>query len=133
MKKLGVVAIAALLSLSFATPSHAGDAGDVGKGEKYVEKKCTGCHDFGDVFKKHGKIGPSLEGGVVGKTVGQQEGFKYSSGMQKAAEEGVVWDEETLDKFLTKPKDVIERTKMSFAGIKKESDRANVIAFLKTL
>jgi cytochrome c len=55
------------------------------------------------------------------------EGFKYSKAMQ---ESGLTWDEATLDKYLTKPKDVVPKTKMAFAGIKKADQRADVIAYL---
>ena len=132
MKKLGLTLIAALFALSFsASPSY---AGDVKKGAKFAKKKCTMCHSFGAKFKKKGKVGPSLEGGVLGVKAGQVKKFKYSKGMKKAAKGGLVWDETNLDKFLTKPKKFIKGTKMSsFPGIKKAGDRANVIAFLKTL
>jgi cytochrome c2 len=132
MKKIGLVFAAALISASFAaTPSF---AGDVAKGAKFAKKKCTICHSFGAKFKKKGKVGPSLEGGVVGKKAGQVAKFKYSKGMKKAAKKGLMWDEANLDAFLTKPKKFIKGTKMSsYPGIKKPAVRANVIAFLKTL
>ena len=135
MKKIGLVFAAALLSVSFAaTPSFAGDAGNVKKGAKFAKKKCTICHSFGAKFKKKGKVGPSLEGGIVGKQAGQVAGFKYSKGMKKAVKKGLIWDEANLETFLTKPKKFIKGTKMSsYPGIKKAKDRANVIVFLKTL
>jgi cytochrome c2 len=75
------------------------------------------------------KVGPSLAG-IVGRPAGQVEGFKYSAVM---AESEVVWDEANLDAFLAKPKDFMKGTKMSFPGLKKEEDRANVIAFFMVL
>ncbi|MBF0447543.1 MAG: c-type cytochrome [Magnetococcales bacterium] len=131
MKKIGLSLFAALFSLSFA--ASASHAGDVDAGASYVKKKCTMCHSFGDKFNKGGKVGPSLEGGIMDKKAGQIEGFKYSSGMSKAGEEGLVWDDATMEKYLTKPKDVVPKTKMAFPGIKSAEDLANVIAFLKTL
>ena len=96
----------------------------VAKGEK-VYKKCKACHALEE--DKH-KVGPSLAG-IVGKPAGAAEGYKYSKAM---AESGLVWDEATLDGYLEKPRSFLKGTKMSFAGLKKEDDRANLIAYLKS-
>ena len=66
---------------------------------------------------------------IVGRSAGAIEGFKYSKAM---AGSGLVWDEATLAGFLAKPKKYLKGTKMSFAGLKKGSDIANVIAYLKS-
>ncbi|KUJ73487.1 cytochrome C [Ruegeria marisrubri] len=113
------------LAASLALPAFA--EGDAAKGEK-VFKKCKACHAVGEGAKN--KVGPALNG-IVGAAAGQAEGFKYSPAMKEAAEGGLVWDEETLAAFLAKPKDVVKGTKMSFAGLKKESEQADVIAYLK--
>jgi cytochrome c len=75
----------------------------------------------------HG-TGPSLFA-IVDRDVAAIDGFSYSSGM--TALEGS-WTIDLLNAFLTKPKDVVAGTKMSFAGLKKDSDRANLIAYLQT-
>jgi|GEM_PF-317530 len=107
--------------LFFASPSFAGDAG---AGEK-VFKKCKSCHVVD--AEKH-KTGPHLVN-LFGRTAGSAEGFKkYSKAIQ---ESGIVWDEQTIDAFLAAPKKYLKGTKMAFAGLKKEEDRANVIAYLK--
>lgn len=104
--------------------SHAALAeGDSAQGEK-VFKKCAACHS---VEAGKNKVGPSLHG-VIGSTAGSVEGFKYSDAMK---ESGLVWDEATLDSFLTKPKDVVPKTRMAFPGLKDEQDRQDVIAYLK--
>jgi cytochrome c len=97
--------------------------GDAAKGEKLF-KKCKACHSL-EAGKK--KVGPSLAG-LFGSTAGMVEGFKYSAAMKDS---GIVWDEETLDGFLAKPKDVVPKTRMAFPGFKKEQDRMDVIAYLK--
>lgn len=97
--------------------------GDAAKGEKLF-KKCKACHSL-EAGKK--KVGPSLAG-LFGSTAGTVEGFKYSAAMKDS---GIVWDEETLDGFLAKPKDVVPKTRMAFPGFKKEQDRMDVIAYLK--
>ncbi len=98
-------------------------------GEK-VFAKCKACHQVGEGAKN--RTGPILNG-TFGAPAAHVDGFKYSKGMQEAAEEGVVWDAETLDAFLEKPKAVIPKTKMSFAGLRKAEDREAVIAYLQSL
>jgi cytochrome c len=102
--------------------------GDAAAGEK-VFNKCKACHAVGDGAKN--KVGPELNG-IVGRTAGSADGFKYSDAMLAKKAEGMVWTEEAIDAYLTKPKDYIPGNKMSFPGLKKEDDRANVIAYLKT-
>jgi len=122
--KIVLALVAALATAGLASGAALAD-GDAAAGQK-VFNKCKACHSP-EAGKN--KIGPSLHG-VVGRNAGAAEGYKYSSAM---AESGLVWDEATLDKFLTKPKDLVNGTKMTFAGLKKEDERANVIAYLKTL
>ena len=86
--------------------------------------KCKICHSF-DTGKK--KIGPHLKG-IVGRQAASVEGYKYSKAM-KAAD--IVWDEASLDAFLKKPRAFLKGTKMTFAGVKKESQRQDLIAYLK--
>ncbi|MEO9526911.1 c-type cytochrome [Roseibium sp.] len=103
-------------------------AGDAAKGKK-VFKKCAACHAVGDNAKN--KVGPQLND-VFGRTAGALEGYKYSKAMIKAGEEGLVWDEATMTTYLEKPKAMIKGTKMAFAGLRKEADLDNIIAYLAT-
>ncbi|SMX32387.1 Cytochrome c-552 [Actibacterium lipolyticum] len=101
--------------------------GDAAAGEK-VFRKCKACHAVGPDAKP--KAGPVLNG-IVGRVAGSIEGFGYSDAMVAAgADEGVIWSPESLDAFLLKPKEFVEGTKMSFAGLRKEDDRVNLIAYL---
>ena len=126
MKTALKLAMAALAFASFATVAHAG--GDAEKGKK-VFKKCKACHAVGENAKN--KVGPVLNG-VIGRKAGTYDGFKYSKAMKEAGEKGVVWNHDTLSAFLEKPRKFIPKTKMAFAGLRKEKDRENVIAYLET-
>lgn len=102
--------------------------GDAAAGEK-IFKKCKACHMIGEGAKS--RTGPPLND-MVGAEVGDLEGFKYSKGMVALAEEDTVWTIENLNALFLKPRDFVTKTKMSFAGLKNEEDRANLIAYLAT-
>ncbi len=123
MTRITLLAASAALMLAFGTGTAFAE-GDAEAGKK-IFNKCKSCHGF-DPGKK--KIGPHLNG-VVGRAAGTVEGYKYSKAMK---ESGLTWDHETLHEFLTKPKALVKGTKMSLAGIKKEADRANVIAYIES-
>ena len=98
-------------------------SGDVVSGEK-IFKKCAACHSI----KKDGrnKIGPALYN-VVGRTVGGVDDYKYSKTL---ASYGKEWTFEELNGFLQKPASYLKGTKMSYAGLRKEKDRASIIKYL---
>ncbi|MCA0872504.1 cytochrome c family protein [Seohaeicola saemankumensis] len=118
--------VAAAMLVTLAVPAFA--EGDAAKGEK-IFKKCKACHAVGDDAKN--KVGPILNG-IVGAPAGANPDFKYSDALKEAAAGGLVWDEANLAAFLTKPKDFMKGTKMSFAGLRKESEIADVTAYLAT-
>lgn len=125
LRQITGFAFAAALGMTAMAGSALAE-GDAAAGEK-VFKKCKACHTM-EVGKN--KVGPSLAG-IIGATPGKVDGFKYSDAMIEFGEGGAVWDEATLDEFLKKPKGLLPKTKMSFAGLKKDEDRANVIAYMK--
>ena len=97
--------------------------GDVTSGEK-IFKKCAACHSI----KKGGKnkIGPALYN-VVGRAIGGVDDYKYSKAL---ASYGKEWTVEELNGFLKKPASYLKGTKMSYAGLRKEKDRASIIKYL---
>ena len=98
----------------------------VQKGEQSA-KKCGACHDF----TKGGpnKVGPNLFG-IVGDKVGEGRGFNFSAAMKA---KGGVWTIEDLNKFIDNPKGFIPGTAMGFAGIQKDSERADLLVYLNSL
>ena len=121
-----VAALAVLAVAGFAGSALA--EGDAAAGEK-VFRKCKACHAVGDGAKN--KVGPMLNG-IVGNEIASVDGFKYSKAFLAKKAEGLVWTVDVLDSYLTKPKKFIPGTKMSYAGLKKEGDRENTIAYLMT-
>ena len=97
--------------------------GDIASGEK-IFKKCAACHSINKGGKN--KIGPALYN-VVGRAVGGVNDYKYSKTL---ASYGKEWTFEELNGFLTKPSSYLKGTKMSYAGLRKEKDRASVIKYL---
>ncbi len=126
MNFLKTISIATIVAATFTTSAFA--EGDVAKGANQA-KKCGACHSFDKPVKK---VGPHVMG-VVGRKVGSVEGFKYSADLTKMGEEGKVWDEVLLEQYIENPKKIAPKGTMSFGGIKKPEDRADLIAYLKTI
>lgn len=100
-------------------------AGDPALGKTQFNK-CAACHS---IKAGENKIGPSLHG-IVGRPSHSIENYNYSEPMKAY---NVTWDVATLDKYLIDPRGTVVGTKMVFAGLKKDDERANLIAYLETL
>lgn len=101
--------------------------GDAAKGKKVFRRKCLGCHtiDNGEA----NRTGPNLWA-IIGKAKGGAEGYRYSRSMKAM---GGVWSEAELMAFIAGPRTFLRDTKMTFAGLKKEQDRADIIAYFNTM
>jgi cytochrome c len=120
MKKhvlFGLVAGVALMAGVSSASAQDAEAG------AKVFNACKACHTL-EAGKN--RVGPSLHG-LIGRPAGSVEGFSYSPAMKNS---GVTWDDENLAKYLADPKGFIAGNKMAFAGVKKEDDLKNLIAYL---
>ena len=100
---------------------------DVSAGER-VARRCTSCHSFEEGGRNG--TGPALYG-VVGRDVAAVDGFRYSGAMNEYAEGGTEWMYQNLYDYLENPGGYVEGTAMSFAGLRDQEDRINVIAYMR--
>lgn len=119
------IILAAMAAVAFSVSAQAAEP-DIKKGEK-VFRKCKACHE---VAKEKNKVGPHLVN-LFGRTAGSLDGYKYSKAMVAKGEGGLVWTEEVMLEYLIKPRQYVKGTKMAFAGLKKEKDRVNLVAYLQ--
>lgn len=122
----GLISVLATTALVAAGSAFAQEAHEVEEGQKIFKRVCFSCHTS-DAGKN--KIGPSLHG-VFGRKTATVQGFAYSSAMKDA---NLTWDDQALDKYLADPKKFIPGNKMAYAGVKKENERKEIIAYLKSL
>ncbi len=134
MKRILLTITAGLISTSAALAE-----GDVAAGEKAF-KKCKSCHAIVDpegvVIVKGGKVGPNLWG-VIGRTAGTYEGFRYGKSLVQAGENGLVWTQELLVSYIADPKEFLReylddpaaKSKMTF----RQKDGDDIGAYLASL
>ncbi len=101
--------------------------GDAVLGQKLFQRKCAGCHTAQKGATN--RIGPNLWG-IVGRMRASATGFRYSPALKAL---GGVWSAADINRFIAKPRAFVPGTKMGFSGLKKDQDRANVVAYLGTL
>jgi cytochrome c len=133
MPKKLLAATAVVLSLGgfTALPAVAQDvevdAELAAKGET-VFRRCSACHQVGEGAQN--RVGPSLNG-VIGRTAGTVEDFRYSNAMKAAGEGGQVWTEEEMYSYLENPRAKVQGTNMAFAGLRDSEERLAVIEYIK--
>ncbi len=128
IKSSSKIAKAIIIAASLlALPTGFALAGDAEKGAK-VYRKCASCHMIGDGAKN--RVGPQLNN-IIGREIGAIAGYKYSKAMVKYAATEKVWNEENLAAYLESPRKVVKGGRMAFAGLRKEKDRNDIIAYLK--
>jgi cytochrome c len=113
-----------LLAFALALGPASAGATDLDHG-KTVFNRCRVCHQVGESAKN--SVGPILNG-VVGRPAASVADYNYSVAMKNSK---LVWDDATLDQYLTSPRTIVQGTKMTFAGLSQAEDRADLIAWLK--
>ncbi|AKS45878.1 sulfur dehydrogenase subunit SoxD [Octadecabacter temperatus] len=93
-------------------------------------RQCSACHEVGE--NASNRTGPELNG-LLGRSIGSIDGFRYSSVMSDAGEAGDTWTAEALDAFLTDPRGVMSGTKMAFRGVRNPEDIAAIIAYIQSV
>jgi len=113
---------ALILTILLLQTSSPGEAADTAAGQTQFNK-CKICHSL-----EAGKnmVGPDLHA-IFGRKAGTADGFAYSEAMKKS---GIVWDDDTLTKYLREPKDTVPGGKMAFPGIKDDQQLADLLAYL---
>ena len=115
-----VVAAGVMLALPTMASAQDAEAG------KKVFTKCAPCHAIGPGAKN--KVGPELNG-ILDRTAASVEGFAYSDALKKS---GLKWDDANLHKWLENPKALVPGTKMVFPGVKDETERDDLIAYIES-
>lgn len=117
-----------LLGATLALAPMGGAMAQDAEAGQRVFNQCRACHTI-NAGGRNG-VGPNLHG-VWDRQAGQVQGFRYSANMQQLAQGGLKWDEATLRRFLTNPKDVVPRGSMAFAGIRNEQQLNDLLAYLQ--
>ena len=100
-------------------------AADPAAGALVFKRNCTVCHEIGPGAAT--KVGPELNG-VIGRKAGSVPGYSYSDANKGS---GITWDEATFAKYIANPRGVVPGTKMTFPGLRNETDIADIVAYLK--
>ncbi|WGW03810.1 c-type cytochrome [Tropicibacter oceani] len=102
--------------------------GDAERGEQLF-RQCSGCHQIGPGAEN--RAGPHLNG-IFGRRAGSIEGFDYSKGLERAFQDNMVWNIQRLNLYLENPRSLVSGTRMAFRGLKKQQDRDDVLAYLRS-
>jgi cytochrome c len=122
MRRFLMAAVFAAIALP-ALPARAADAE---AGARIFRTQCAACHT---VEAGKNRVGPSLFG-IVGRKSGEVEGFRYSAANKNA---NITWTPEALDKYLVNPRAAVPGTTMAYVGMKSETQRADLIAYLESV
>lgn len=111
------------------TMAQLANAADAKEGEYLFKSICASCHS---IEPGSHRTGPSLHK-IWERPAGAEQGFDYSEAFLKANADGLIWTAENLDKFVKRPRSVVKKNKMAYLGLRDETRRADVLAYLKQM
>lgn len=129
-----ILALAITLTGALAAPALPQTAdlaealGDPARGLSLFRRDCAFCHQIGEGAEN--AVGPALNR-IFDRGAGAVEGFRYSPGLRRMADDGLVWSYETLDAYLANPRALVSGTRMSYRGMREAQDRHDLIAYLR--
>lgn len=126
MRRAPILALGLAACLA-AGPAAAEDFGDPAAGAE-IFTLCKGCHEVGEGARD--RIGPHLNG-IFGRRAAAHEGYAYSNAMKRAGADGLTWTVEALDAYITNPRALVSKTRMSFRGLDNPQERADLMAYLR--
>lgn len=115
----------ALILLGTVAGAEAGGDADNGKA---LFRQCAGCHQVGEGAVD--RVGPHLNS-IFGRSAGQVDGFRFSTGLVRAGDGGLVWDYDTLNDYIENPRNLVSNTRMSYRGMADQQDRDDLLAYLR--
>ena len=119
---------ALLLTLSTALPASADLIGDPARGGTHFDRQCKTCHQIGPGATN--RVGPVLSN-IFGRRAGAVSGFPYSKSIARMGSDGLTWTLQTLDAYIENPKALVSGTRMNYRGLKDDTDRADLLAYLR--
>ncbi|SEO52471.1 sulfide dehydrogenase (flavocytochrome c), cytochrome c subunit [Salinihabitans flavidus] len=123
-----ILSVCAAITTAARAEEGARPIGDAERGETVFARKCASCHQVGPDARH--RIGPHLNG-IFGRKAASFPEFNYSRSIERARDDGLVWDLRRLDAYLENPKALVSGTRMNFAGLKNQRDRDDVLAYLR--
>lgn len=126
MKQVNRPAMAVVFLLAAVAPAAAD--GDAAAGAQ-AAASCAVCHNMDSI---ENKVGPGLKG-IIGRVAGTQPDFLdiYSDAMKAAGKDGLIWNEETLARFIKLPRAMVPGTSMTFAGVRSDQKIADIVAYIR--
>ena len=123
------LSVLAIVAVCLSTSSAIAQESAIEAGETAF-RKCLTCHKVGEDAPN--SLGPVLND-VLGRQAGTYPGYNYSQAMIDAGRNGLVWTSETLSRFIASPRKALPGNHMTFAGVRNAEERANLLAYLRTL
>jgi cytochrome c len=122
-------ALTLTLAVTVSAPARADPIGDAAAGERVYARDCAQCHQIGEGAVH--RIGPHLNR-IFDRRAASHDGFNYSRPLARMGADGMVWRLDTLDAYLENPRALVSGTRMAYRGLRNDSERADLLAYLRS-